>query len=94
VIGYISARNCLLKHVTEGLIEGTGREERRRKQLLDDIKEIRRYWDLKLETLVSTLHRTRFGKNYGPIARQTTQGMINEYRPCIHYTHTHTHTQS
>jgi hypothetical protein len=41
-IGYIIHRNCLLKHVTEGKIEGRievmGRRGRRRKQLLDDIK--------------------------------------------------------
>ena len=42
-IDYISHRNCLLKHVVEGKIEGrievTGRRGRRSKQLLDDIKE-------------------------------------------------------
>jgi len=36
-IGYILRRNCLLKHVTEGKIDGrievTGRRGRRRKQL-------------------------------------------------------------
>ena len=40
--GHILHRNCLLKHVIEGKIEGTGRRGRRRKQLLDDIKETRR----------------------------------------------------
>ena len=38
-IGYILRRNCLIKHVIEGKIEGrvgvTGREGRRRKQLLN-----------------------------------------------------------
>jgi hypothetical protein len=37
---HILQRNCLLKHVTEGKMEGmievTGRRGRRRKQLLDD----------------------------------------------------------
>ena len=33
-IGYILPRNCLLKHVTEGNIDETGRGERRHKQLL------------------------------------------------------------
>jgi hypothetical protein len=41
-IGHILRRNCLLKHVIEGRVEGrievTGRRERRRKQLLDDLK--------------------------------------------------------
>jgi hypothetical protein len=44
-------RNCLLKHVIEGKIEGRveikGRRGRRRKQLLDELKEKRRYWKLK-----------------------------------------------
>jgi hypothetical protein len=41
-IGYILLRNCLLKHVIEGKIEGRGRGGRRRrrcKQLLDDLEE-------------------------------------------------------
>jgi hypothetical protein len=42
-IGHILNRNCLLKHVIKGKIEGmikvTGRRERRRKQLLDDFKK-------------------------------------------------------
>jgi hypothetical protein len=46
-IGHILRRNCLLKHVIEGQLEGriemTGRRGRRRKQLLDDLKEKRRY---------------------------------------------------
>jgi hypothetical protein len=42
-IGQILLRNCLLKHVIEGKIEGrtevTGGQGRRRKRLLDDLKE-------------------------------------------------------
>jgi hypothetical protein len=42
-IGHSLCRNCLLKHVIEGKLEGriemTGRRGRRRKQLLDDLKE-------------------------------------------------------
>jgi hypothetical protein len=45
-IGHILRRNCLLKHVIEGKVEGriemTGRRGRRRKQLLNDLKEIER----------------------------------------------------
>jgi hypothetical protein len=43
MIGYVLRRNCLVKHVIEGKIEGrievTGRWGRRRKKLLDDLKE-------------------------------------------------------
>jgi hypothetical protein len=50
----------------------TGRRGRRRKQLLDDLKEKRRYWKLKEEALDCTQWRTRFGRGYGPVGRQTT----------------------
>jgi hypothetical protein len=74
-IGHILRRNCLLKHVIEGKLEGriemTGRQGRRSKQLLDDLKEKRRYWKLKEEALDRRLWRTRFGRGYGPVVRQT-----------------------
>jgi hypothetical protein len=58
-IGHILRRNCLLNHVIEGKLEGRiemmGRRGRRRKQLLHDLKEKRRYWKLKEETLGRTL---------------------------------------
>jgi hypothetical protein len=57
----------------ERRIEMTGRRGRRRKQLLDDIKEKRRYWKLKEEALDRTPWRTRFGREYGPVVRQTTE---------------------
>jgi hypothetical protein len=57
----------------EGRIEMTGRRGRRRKQLLDDIKEKRRYWKLKEEALDRTQWRTSFGRGYGPVVRQTTE---------------------
>jgi hypothetical protein len=42
-IGHILRRNCLLQRVIEGMIQGgievTGRRGRRRKKLLDDLKE-------------------------------------------------------
>jgi hypothetical protein len=74
-IGHILRRNCLLKHMIEGRLEGTemtGRQ-RRRKQLLDDLKEKRRYWKLKEETLARTLWGTHFGRGYEPVVRQTTE---------------------
>jgi hypothetical protein len=70
-IGHILRSNCLLKHVIEGKLEGriemTGRRGRRRKQLLDDLKEKKRYLKLKEEALDRTLWRTRFGRGYGPV---------------------------
>jgi hypothetical protein len=76
-IGHTLRRNCLLKHVTEGKIEGriemTGRRGRRRKQLLDYLKETRGYWKLKEEALDRTLWRIHFGRGYGPVVRQTTE---------------------
>jgi hypothetical protein len=76
-IGHILRRNFLLKHVIKGKLEGriemTGRRGRRRKQLLDDLKERRRYWKLKEEALDRTLLRTCFGRGYGPVVRQTAE---------------------
>jgi hypothetical protein len=57
----------------EGRIEVTGRRGRRRMQLLDDLKEKRRYWKLKEEALDRTLWRIRFGRGYRPVVRQTTE---------------------
>jgi hypothetical protein len=83
-IGHVLRRNCLLKHVTEGNIEGkielTGRRGRRRKQLLDDRKEKRKYWKLKEEALDGILWRTRFGRDYGPVLRKTTERMGQSFR--------------
>jgi hypothetical protein len=50
-IGHILRRNCLLKQVIEGKIKGeievTRRRGRRRRNLLDDLKDRRRYSHLK-----------------------------------------------
>jgi hypothetical protein len=63
--------------VTEGKLEGrkemVGRRARRRKQLLDDLEEKRRYWKVKEEVLDGTMWRTRFGRGYGPVVRQSTE---------------------
>ena len=66
-IGHILCRNCLLKHVFEGKVEG--RRGRRRKQLLVYVKEKRGYWELKEEALDCTVWRTRFRRGYGPVFR-------------------------
>jgi hypothetical protein len=49
-----------------------GRRGRRRKQLLDDLKETKRYWKLEEDALDRTLWTTRFRRGYGPVVRQTT----------------------
>jgi hypothetical protein len=76
-IGHILRGNCLLKHVIEGTLEGrievTGRRGRRRKQLMNDLKEKRRHCKLKEEALDRTMWRTRFGRDYGPVVRQTAE---------------------
>ena len=58
-IGHILCRNSLLQYVTEGKIEGRtgvmGRRGRRRRQLLDDLIETRRYLKLKVEALDHTV---------------------------------------
>jgi hypothetical protein len=58
---------------SDGRIEMTGRRGRRRKQLLDDLKEKRRYRKLKEEALDRNLWRTRFGRDYGHVGRQTKE---------------------
>jgi hypothetical protein len=61
----------------------TGRRGRRREQLLDDLKEKRRYWKLKEEALDRILCRTRFGRDYGPVVRQTTEWMNELMNECV-----------
>jgi hypothetical protein len=56
----------------------TGRWGRRRKQLLDDLKEKRVYWKLKEEAIDRSQWRTRFQRGYGPVVRQTTERIYNE----------------
>jgi hypothetical protein len=68
-IRHILCRNCLLKHNIEGKTEVMRIHGRRCKQLLDELKEIRRYWNLKEEAPDRSLWRTHFGKGYGPVIR-------------------------
>jgi hypothetical protein len=67
-------RNCLLQRVIEGKIirgiEVTGRQGRRRRKLLDDLKERTGYSHLKEEALDRTMWRARFGRDFGPVVRQ------------------------
>jgi hypothetical protein len=70
-------RNGLLQRVTEGKIQGriemTGGQGRRRRKLLDDLKEKRGYSHLKEEALDHTMWRACFGGGFGPVVRQTTK---------------------
>ena len=69
--GHILRRNCLLKQVTEGKIKGqievTRRRGRRRKKLLDDLKDRGGYCQLKEKALDRTMWRNRFGRGFGPV---------------------------
>jgi hypothetical protein len=76
-IGYILRRNCLLQRVIEGKVQGrievTGRRGRRRRNLLDDLKERRGYSHLKEEALDRTMWRVCFRRGFGPVVRQTAK---------------------
>jgi hypothetical protein len=71
-VGHVLCRNCLLKHVIEGKMEGgvqvTGRRGRRCKQLLDDLKETSGYWKFIVGALGRTLWRIRLGRGYGSVS--------------------------
>jgi len=70
-IFHILHRNCLVKQIIEGKIKGQievkRRQGRRRKKLLDDLKDMRGYCQLKEEALDHTMWRNRFGRGFGPV---------------------------
>ena len=76
-IGHILRRNCFLQRVIEGKIKGgievTGRRGRKRRKLLDDLKERRGYCHVKEEAPDRTVWRARFGRGFGPVVRQTAK---------------------
>jgi hypothetical protein len=80
-IGHILLRNYLLRQVIEGKIEWgievTGRRGRRRRNLLDVLKESRWHSHMKEKALDCTtrIWSARFGRGFGPIVRQTTKWM-------------------
>ena len=76
-IGHILRRNCLLKQVIEGKIKGAMEVTRRRRKLLDDLKDRRGYCHLKEEALDRTMWRNRFGGGFEPVVRQNTEWMMN-----------------
>jgi len=70
-VGHILRRNCLLKQVNEGKIKGqievTRRQGRRRKKLLDYLKNRKGYCELKEKALDRTMWRNRFARGFGPL---------------------------
>jgi len=64
-IGHVLRINCLVKQIIEGKIKGqievTTIRGRRRKRLLDDLKDRTRYYQLKEEALDRNMWRNRFG---------------------------------
>ena len=68
-------RTAFYKHVIQGKIEGirevTGRQRRRGKLLLGDVKGKGGYCKLKEEALDRTVWRTGFGKDFGTVVRHT-----------------------
>jgi hypothetical protein len=70
-------RNCLLKQVIDGKIKGEievrRRRGRRRKKLLDDLKDRRGNSHLKEEALDHTVWKNLFGRGFGPVVRQNTE---------------------
>jgi hypothetical protein len=58
----------------------TGRRGRRRRKLLDDLKERSGYSHLKEKALDRTMWRAGFGRGFGPVVRQTTkhEKIVNE----------------
>ena len=70
-IGHILRSNCLLIQVIEGKIKGqievTRRRGRRRKKLLNDLKDRRGYCELKEDALDRTVWRNRFARGFGPV---------------------------
>ena len=86
-IGHILRRNCLLQHVIEGKIKGqievTRRRGRKRKKLLDDLKDRRGYCQLKEEVLDRTMWRNHFGRGFGPVVFNENPSNGNGVIPCI-----------
>ena len=55
------------------MVEVTGRRGERGRQLLNNLKEKRGYWQLTEEALDRSLWRTRSGRGFGPVVRQTAE---------------------
>jgi hypothetical protein len=85
-IGHMLRRNYLLKCVTERKMERrmevVGTWGWKHKQLLDDVKAKERYWKFKEEATDRTPSRTRFGRSYGTVLRESAELV------CIYWVHT------
>ena len=53
--------------------EVTGTRGRRRRKLLDELKESRGHSHFKEKALYRTVWRARFGRGFGPAVRQTAR---------------------
>ena len=84
-IGHILRGNCLLQQVIEGKIKGqikvTSRLGRRRKKLLDELKDRTGYCQLKEGALHRTMWRNRFGRGFGTVVSQITDDDDPKYFP-------------
>jgi len=91
-IGHILHRNCCQERVIErkikGGIEVTGRRGRRRRKLLDDLKEWRGYSHLKEEALDRTMWRACHGRDFGTVVNKSkghpctgTEALYRPYEP-------------
>jgi hypothetical protein len=74
-LNYLTARN----NPKDGGIRDRGKgksdkmkRKKTRKEILNDLKVIRECWKLKEEALDRTLWRTRFGRDYRRVVRETT----------------------
>jgi hypothetical protein len=76
-IGQILRKNCLLKQVIggkiEGRIEGTGRRGRRFKLLLDGLKKMRSCWNVRGKTIWHSVENSLWTGQWA--CRKTEYGM-------------------
>ena len=77
--------SCVQPGKVGGRIEMTGRRGRRRKQLLDEVKEKRRFWELKKEALDRTVWRNCFGNGCRPVIRQNADRVAATITTELHY---------
>jgi len=69
--------HCLVRYIVDGKVEGRtevrGRLRRRSKKLLDGLKKKRIYCKPKDKAPDRRVWRTRCGRGYGAVVRQTTE---------------------